>query len=156
MEQRLRDQAAATGIHRTSAMDGLLHIDITSHERDVLLRGLRYVRSSIMLENARRNPEPLPATGKHRPPHRPGLSSPRPHRGSRVRGEGPKPKCLPPSVRPASYSYSYSYSASQPQPTHAVALRLCEFVLSRDLGLASEAITCPSRCDSTAEKAGGD
>lgn len=31
-------------------MDGLLHIELTSHERDVLLRGLRYVRSAIMLE----------------------------------------------------------------------------------------------------------
>ena len=31
-------------------MDGLLQIELTSHERDVLLRGLRYVRSSIMLE----------------------------------------------------------------------------------------------------------
>lgn len=31
-------------------MDGLLQIELTSHERDVLLRGLRYVRSAIMLE----------------------------------------------------------------------------------------------------------
>ena len=38
-------------------MDGLLHIDITSHERDVLLRGLRYVRSSTMLETRDPNPE---------------------------------------------------------------------------------------------------
>ena len=55
--QRLRDQAAVTGIHGTAAMDGLLHIDITSNERDVLLRGLRYVRSSIMLETRDPNPE---------------------------------------------------------------------------------------------------
>ncbi|MFM7058586.1 MAG: hypothetical protein ACKO2P_16855 [Planctomycetota bacterium] len=32
------------------AMDGLLQIELTSHERDVLLRGLRYVRSAVMLE----------------------------------------------------------------------------------------------------------
>ncbi|MEI7699403.1 MAG: hypothetical protein WCK86_06395 [Planctomycetia bacterium] len=38
-------------------MDGLLHIDITSHEREVLLRGLRYVRSSIMLETREPSPE---------------------------------------------------------------------------------------------------
>ncbi len=31
-------------------MDGMLQIELTSHERDVLLRGLRYVRSAIMLE----------------------------------------------------------------------------------------------------------
>ncbi len=31
-------------------MDGLLQIELTSHERDVLLRGLRYVRSAVMLE----------------------------------------------------------------------------------------------------------
>jgi hypothetical protein len=35
---------------RITAMDGLLQIELTSHERDVLLRGLRYVRSAIMLE----------------------------------------------------------------------------------------------------------
>lgn len=29
---------------------GLMQIEMTPHERDVLLRGLRYVRSSIMLE----------------------------------------------------------------------------------------------------------
>ena len=34
----------------------LLHIEITAHERDVLLRGLRYVRSGIMLET--RDPSP--------------------------------------------------------------------------------------------------
>jgi len=31
-------------------MDEVLQIDLTSYERDVLLQGLRYVRSSIMLE----------------------------------------------------------------------------------------------------------
>jgi hypothetical protein len=31
-------------------MDGLLQIELTSQERDVLLRGLRYVRSAVMLE----------------------------------------------------------------------------------------------------------
>ncbi|MEY4188229.1 MAG: hypothetical protein RIT02_3263 [Planctomycetota bacterium] len=31
-------------------MDSMLHVELTSHERDVLLRGLRYVRSAIMLE----------------------------------------------------------------------------------------------------------
>jgi hypothetical protein len=31
-------------------MDRLLQVELTSHERDVLLRGLRYVRSAIMLE----------------------------------------------------------------------------------------------------------
>ena len=29
---------------------GMMQIEVSSHERDVLLRGLRYVRSSIMLE----------------------------------------------------------------------------------------------------------
>ena len=31
-------------------MDEVLQIELTSYERDVLLQGLRYVRSSIMLE----------------------------------------------------------------------------------------------------------
>ena len=31
-------------------MNDLIHIDLTEHERDILLRGLRYVRSSVMLE----------------------------------------------------------------------------------------------------------
>lgn len=31
-------------------MDSLLQVELTSQERDVLLRGLRYVRSAIMLE----------------------------------------------------------------------------------------------------------
>lgn len=31
-------------------MDGMLQIDLTPHERDILLRGLRYVRSAVMLE----------------------------------------------------------------------------------------------------------
>lgn len=30
--------------------NGMMQIEVSSHERDVLLRGLRYVRSSIMLE----------------------------------------------------------------------------------------------------------
>lgn len=31
-------------------MDEVLQVELTTHERDVLLRGLRYVRRSIMLE----------------------------------------------------------------------------------------------------------
>ena len=31
-------------------MDDVLQVELTSHERDVLVRGLRYVRRSIMLE----------------------------------------------------------------------------------------------------------
>ncbi len=31
-------------------MDGMLNVELTSQERDILVRGLRYVRSSIMLE----------------------------------------------------------------------------------------------------------
>lgn len=31
-------------------MNGLLQLELTSHEREVLLRGLRYVRSALMLE----------------------------------------------------------------------------------------------------------
>ena len=31
-------------------LNGMLQIEVSTHERDVLLRGLRYVRSSIMLE----------------------------------------------------------------------------------------------------------
>jgi len=31
-------------------LDELIHIDLTDHERDILLQGLRYVRSSIKLE----------------------------------------------------------------------------------------------------------
>jgi len=30
--------------------NGIMQIEVSTHERDVLLRGLRYVRSSIMLE----------------------------------------------------------------------------------------------------------
>ena len=30
--------------------NGMMQIEVSTHERDVLLRGLRYVRSSIMLE----------------------------------------------------------------------------------------------------------
>ena len=30
--------------------NGMMQIEVSAHERDVLLRGLRYVRSSIMLE----------------------------------------------------------------------------------------------------------
>lgn len=37
-------------------MDSLLHVELSAHERDVLLRGLRYVRSAIMLEL--RDPDP--------------------------------------------------------------------------------------------------
>jgi hypothetical protein len=35
-------------------MDGTLQVELTPQERDVLLRGLRFVRSAIMLET--RNP----------------------------------------------------------------------------------------------------
>jgi len=31
-------------------LDELIHIDLTDHERDILLQGLRFVRSSIKLE----------------------------------------------------------------------------------------------------------
>lgn len=31
-------------------MDGMLQVELTTQERDMLVRGLRYVRSSIMLE----------------------------------------------------------------------------------------------------------
>ena len=31
-------------------MDDVLQVELTTHERDVLVRGLRYVRRSIMLE----------------------------------------------------------------------------------------------------------
>lgn len=37
-------------------MDGMLQIELTGQERDMLLRGLRYVRSAIMLEQ--RDPTP--------------------------------------------------------------------------------------------------
>ena len=43
-----------TGVENVN--DGILQISITAHERDVLLRGLRYVRSGIMLET--RDPSP--------------------------------------------------------------------------------------------------
>ena len=35
-------------------MDGMLQVDLTPQERDILLRGLRFVRSAVMLET--RNP----------------------------------------------------------------------------------------------------
>lgn len=38
-------------------VDSMLHVELTSHERDVLLRGLRYVRSAIMLELRDPTPE---------------------------------------------------------------------------------------------------
>jgi len=31
-------------------MDDVLQLELTTHERDVLVRGLRYVRRSLMLE----------------------------------------------------------------------------------------------------------
>ncbi len=31
-------------------MDDVLHVELTTHERDVLVRGLRYVRRAVMLE----------------------------------------------------------------------------------------------------------
>lgn len=33
-----------------NAMDEVIQIELTTHERDVLVRGLRYVKRSIMLE----------------------------------------------------------------------------------------------------------
>ena len=39
-----------------SVTDEMLQIEITAHERDVLLRGLRFVRSAVMLES--REPSP--------------------------------------------------------------------------------------------------
>lgn len=38
-------------------MENVLHVELTTSERDVLLQGLRYVRRSIMLET--REPVPL-------------------------------------------------------------------------------------------------
>jgi len=38
-------------------MDEVLHVELTTSERDVLLQGLRFVRRSIMLE--KRDPEPV-------------------------------------------------------------------------------------------------
>lgn len=38
-------------------MDQLLKVEITPEERDVLLRGLRFVRSSVMLQMRDPNPE---------------------------------------------------------------------------------------------------
>jgi hypothetical protein len=38
-------------------MNGMLQIELTAQERDVLLRGLRYVRSSLMLEMREPTPE---------------------------------------------------------------------------------------------------
>lgn len=37
-------------------MNDVLHVELTTSERDVLLQGLRYVRRAIMLET--RDPEP--------------------------------------------------------------------------------------------------
>lgn len=31
-------------------MNDLIHIDLSEHERDILLKGLRHVRRSVMLE----------------------------------------------------------------------------------------------------------
>lgn len=33
-----------------NAMDEVIQIELTTHERDVLVRGLRYVKRAIMLE----------------------------------------------------------------------------------------------------------
>ncbi|MCA9035209.1 MAG: hypothetical protein KDA91_08770 [Planctomycetaceae bacterium] len=38
-------------------MDSIFQVELTPHERDVLLRGLRYVRSAIMLEQRDPTPE---------------------------------------------------------------------------------------------------
>lgn len=38
-------------------MENVLHVELTTSERDVLLQGLRYVRRSIMLETR----EPVPS-----------------------------------------------------------------------------------------------
>ncbi|MFM7919660.1 MAG: hypothetical protein ACKPJJ_05500 [Planctomycetaceae bacterium] len=42
--------AAVISVQDKLIMDSMLQVELTSHERDVLLRGLRYVRSAIMLE----------------------------------------------------------------------------------------------------------
>lgn len=43
--------AAQTDTYRErNAMDDVLQVELTNHERDVLLRGLRFVRRSVMLE----------------------------------------------------------------------------------------------------------
>jgi len=42
--------AAVIIVQDKQIMDRMLQVELTSHERDVLLRGLRYVRSAIMLE----------------------------------------------------------------------------------------------------------
>jgi hypothetical protein len=42
--------APVCSVQDSFKMDSLLQVELTSHERDVLLRGLRYVRSAIMLE----------------------------------------------------------------------------------------------------------
>ncbi|MBL8813956.1 MAG: hypothetical protein JNM43_27550 [Planctomycetaceae bacterium] len=38
-------------------MDSLVQVELTAHEREMLLRGLRYVRSSVMLEMRDPTPE---------------------------------------------------------------------------------------------------
>ena len=34
----------------SKVIDGMLQVELTTQERDMLVRGLRYVRSAIMLE----------------------------------------------------------------------------------------------------------
>jgi hypothetical protein len=45
-----------TQFDEDGTMEELLHVELTVHERDVLLKGLRHVRSSIMLQM--RDPTP--------------------------------------------------------------------------------------------------
>ncbi len=45
-------------------MNDTVHIDLTDHERDLLLRGLRFVRRSVMLETRDRSaPDELRRSG---------------------------------------------------------------------------------------------
>ena len=43
-------QAQIDTYRERNAMDDVLQVELTTHERDVLLRGLRFVRRSVMLE----------------------------------------------------------------------------------------------------------
>jgi hypothetical protein len=43
-------------------MDSFLQVELTPHEREILLRGLRYVRSSILLQLR----DPCPEDQHHR------------------------------------------------------------------------------------------
>lgn len=57
VQEVLETAVADNAVSELAKMDGLMQVELTSHERDVLLRGLRYVRSAIMLELRNPNPE---------------------------------------------------------------------------------------------------